>query len=126
MQILKKEETVVFALARRPDLSTSLNESKRDYGGRLHLVKVDVSDESTIQVGPSVRLEWGIHQSGKTSFSEVLSLLIKFRIRIMMQTSAFIATLVILNYGTACPTSAFSEMHKVISPASSHYLYKDR
>lgn len=48
-QILKDEKVVVFAGARRPSESKALEECKRKYGERIHLVKLDVTDHSTIQ-----------------------------------------------------------------------------
>ena len=50
VQILEDERIIVYACARRPSSSAILEECKRKYGARLHLMEVDVSDDLSIQV----------------------------------------------------------------------------
>jgi hypothetical protein len=41
---------VVFACARQPSSSAALKDCKHRYGARLHLITLDVTDESSVQV----------------------------------------------------------------------------
>lgn len=49
-RILEKEDSVVFACARQPTSSQELLDLKAKYDSRLHLVAVDVTDESSAEV----------------------------------------------------------------------------
>ena len=53
VQALKNGRVVVYACARSSSTSAALEECKRQYGKRLHLVTLDVANLSSIQVGVS-------------------------------------------------------------------------
>ncbi len=60
LQLAARDDVLVFATARSPEKVSGLQELKAKHGDKLHLVKLDVSDEKSIQVSGRCCDAWGL------------------------------------------------------------------
>ncbi len=53
MQLVARDDVLVFAAARAPGKAPSLLELQEKHGDKLHLLTLDVTDGSSIEVRPA-------------------------------------------------------------------------